>query len=153
MAALARQLSENEVMGFGCNWGGLAAADNAGVKGLKYDPRLYLLRVGCIGQLDPAVMARAFLEGANGLILIGCPPEDCHHSFGLDHTWSRVTMIKKLSSFSGFDRRRIALAHVDLNHPEQYIASVESFIQQINALGPIEKTEANRKNWPGFTPR
>ncbi len=150
VAALARQLSDNEVMGFGCNWGGLAAADNAGVKGLKYDPRLYLLRVGCIGQLDPAVMARAFLEGANGLILIGCPPEDCHHSFGLDHTWSRVTMIKKLLSFSGFDRKRIALAHVDLNHPEQYIASVESFIQQINALGPIERNEANREKLAGI---
>jgi heterodisulfide reductase subunit A2 len=150
VAALAGQLSENEVMGFGCNWGGLAAADNAGVKGLKYDPRLYLLRVGCIGQLDPAVMARAFLEGANGLILIGCPPEDCHHSFGLDHTWSRVTMIKKLLSFSGFDRRRIALAHVDLNRPEDYIASVESFIQQINALGPIERTEANREKLAGI---
>jgi heterodisulfide reductase subunit A-like polyferredoxin/coenzyme F420-reducing hydrogenase delta subunit len=150
VAALAQLLADDEVMAFGCNWGGLAAADNAGVKGLKYDPRLYLLRVGCIGQLDPAVMARAFVEGANGLILIGCPPEDCHHSFGLDHTWSRVNMIKKLLAFSGFDRRRIALAHVDLNQPEEYIASVESFIRQINALGPIEKTDRNREKLAGL---
>lgn len=150
VATLARLLADNEVMAFGCNWGGLAAADNAGIKGLKYDHRLYLLRVGCIGQLDPAVMARAFLEGANGLILIGCPPEDCHHSFGLDHTWSRVNMIKKLMSFCGFDRRRIALAHVDLNHPEDYIAAVESFIKQINLLGPIAKTDRNREKLAGI---
>ncbi len=150
VAALAKLLSEDEVMAFGCNWGGLAAADNAGVKGLKYDPRLYLLRVGCIGQLDPSVMARAFLEGTNGLILIGCPPEDCHHSFGLDHTWSRVNMIKKLLAFSGFDRRRIALAHVDLNQPEEYIATVESFIRQIHDLGPIEKTPQNREKLAGI---
>ena len=150
VAALARLLSDEEVMAFGCNWGGLAAADNAGVKGMKYDPRLYLLRVGCIGQLDPAVMARAFLEGANGLMLIGCPPEDCHHSFGLDHTWSRVNMIKKLLGFSGFDRRRIALAHVDLNQPEEYIASVESFIRLIKGLGPIEKTPLNQEKLAGI---
>ncbi len=150
VAALARLLSEDEVMAFGCNWGGLAAADNAGVKGLKYDSRLYLLRVGCIGQLDPSVMARAFLEGANGLMLIGCPPEDCHHSFGLDHTWSRVTMLKKLLGLSGFDRRRIALAHVDLNQPEEYIAAVESFIHQIHDLGPIEKTPQNREKLSGI---
>jgi heterodisulfide reductase subunit A2 len=150
VAALAKLLAEEEVMAFGCNWGGLAAADNAGVKGLKYDPRLYLLRVGCIGQLDPGVLARAFMEGANGLILIGCPPEDCHHSFGLDHTWSRVNMIKKLLAFSGFDRRRLALAHVDLNQPEEYITTVESFIRQIKALGPIEKTERNKELLAGI---
>jgi len=91
VAALAQSLAEGEVMAYGCVWGGLAAADHAGLKGLTYDPRLYLLRVGCIGQLDPSVLARAFMEGANGLILIGCPPDDCHHSYGLDHTWSRST--------------------------------------------------------------
>jgi heterodisulfide reductase subunit A-like polyferredoxin/coenzyme F420-reducing hydrogenase delta subunit len=150
VAALAKLLADDEVMGFGCNWGGLAAADNAGVKGLKYDHRFYLLRVGCIGQLDPSVMARAFLEGANGLLLIGCPPEACHHSFGLDHTWSRVVMLKKLLHFSGLDRRRIALAHADLNHPEEYIAAVESFVRQINEMGPIEKNESNREKLAGI---
>jgi len=150
VAALAKLLADDEVMGFGCNWGGLAAADNAVVKGLKYDHRFYLLRVGCIGQLDPSVMARAFLEGANGLLLIGCPPEACHHSFGLDHTWSRVVMLKKLLHFSGLDRRRIALAHADLNHPEEYIAAVESFVRQINEMGPIEKNESNREKLAGI---
>ena len=138
--ALANSLAEGEVMAYGCAWGGLAAADHAGLKGLTYDPRLYLLRVGCLGQLDPSVMARAFLEGANGLILIGCPPDNCHHSYGLDHTWSRVNLIKKLLEFCGLDRRRIALGHLDLNQPEQYIILAESFIKLINELGPIERS-------------
>ena len=59
-------------------------------------------------------------------------------------------MIKKLLAFSGFDRQRIALAHVDLNQPEEYIASVESFIRQINTLGPIEKTDRNREKLAGI---
>jgi coenzyme F420-reducing hydrogenase delta subunit/ferredoxin len=150
VATLARELAGDEVLAFGCAWGGLAAADNAGVKGLKHDPRLYMLRVSCIGQLDPSVLARAFLEGANRLLLIGCPPEDCHHSYGLDHTWSRVNLIKKLLALCGFDRRRIALAHADLNQPEEYIRTVESYVNSMAALGPIERTPENQEKLAGL---
>ena len=150
VAVLARSLGEGEVLSFGCAWGGLAAADNAGVKGLKYDSRMYMLRVSCIGQLDPAVMARALLEGAPGLLLIGCPPEECHHSYGLDHTWSRVNLIKKLLYKAGFDRRRIALAHSDLNQPQEYIQTVEAFIKTIAELGPIPRTTENLAKLQGI---
>ena len=150
VTTLARSLDPGEILAYGCYWGGLAAADNAGVKGMKYDPRMYMLRVSCIGQLDPSVMARAFLEGAPGLLLIGCPPEDCHHSYGLDHTWSRVNLIKKLLFLSGFDRERIALAHADLNQPEEYIQTVESFVAKINELGPIERSEDNLAKLKGI---
>lgn len=150
VAALAKNLAADEALAFGCAWGGLAAADNAGVKGLQYDPRMYMLRVGCIGQLDPAVMARAFMEGANGLLLVGCPPEDCHHSYGLDHTWSRVNLMKKLLALCGFDRRRIALAHADLNEPEEYIQTVESFVKMLGEMGPIERNDENQEKLRGL---
>ncbi|MCF8033368.1 MAG: hydrogenase iron-sulfur subunit [Desulfarculaceae bacterium] len=150
VSTLSKELAADEILSFGCAWGGLAAADNAGVKGLKYDPRMYMLRVGCIGQLDPSVMARAFLEGANSLLLIGCPPEDCHHSYGLDHTWSRVNLIKKLLHLCGFDRRRIALAHADLNNPEEYIRTVNSFVNQMADLGPIERNSENLEKLAGL---
>ncbi len=150
VAALARELGPGEVLAFGCNWGGQAAADNAGVKGLTYDHRLYMLPVGCVGQLDPAVMARAFLEGAPALLLIGCPPEACHHSYGLDHTWSRVNLVKKLLHLCGFDRRRIALAHADLNEPREYIETVESFLGMVADLGPIERTPENLEKLQGI---
>jgi len=139
VASLAGSLAENEVMGIGCNWGGTAAADHAGIKGMQYNERFYLLPVACIGQLDPAVMGRAFLEGANGLLLVGCPPEECHHSYGIDHTWSRVLMIKKLLNFIGLERDRIALAHADLNRPEEYVKTVNSFVTNMDRLGPIRR--------------
>lgn len=140
VAALASRLAADEVMAIGCVWGGLPAADNAGKMGLKYDPRLHLMGVPCVGQIDPCVMARAFKEGASGLILIGCLPEECHHSYGLDHAWSRVNVIKKLLTLAGVDRRRIALAHADLNKPDEFIITVESFIRNVNALGPLGRT-------------
>jgi len=144
VAALANRLEADEVLAYGCYWAGLPAADNAGMKGLKYDSRLHVLGIPCVGQLDPCIMARAFLEGAPGLLIIGCMPEDCHHSHGIDHAWRRVNVIKKLLTLSGFDRRRCALAHADLNRPEDFVRTVESFVRTIAMLGPIERTELNR---------
>ena len=137
--ALARQLEEGQIMGFGCNWGGGAAADHAGLKGLKHDSRFHLMTVSCIGQLDPIVIGRAFLNGANGLLLLGCPPEECHHSYGLDHTWSRINLVKKLLTLAGLNRRRVALAHVDINDPEGFVMAVNNFMIDMDALGPMEK--------------
>jgi len=142
VAALALSLGEGEVMGFGCSWGGCAAADHAGLEGLRYDPRFHLLPVGCLGQLDPSVMARAFLEGANGLLLIGCPPEECHHSYGLDHSCSRANIVKKLLSLCGIERERIALAHGNMSKPEMYVRTVESFLARMDQLGPINRDES-----------
>ncbi|MEW6262610.1 MAG: hydrogenase iron-sulfur subunit [Thermodesulfobacteriota bacterium] len=139
VAALAGSLAEGEVMAFGCNWGGAAAADHAGLRGHRYDARLYVLTVGCIGQLDPTVMGRALLEGANGLLLVGCPPEECHHSYGLDHTWSRVNLIKKLLGLCGLERERIALAHTDMNRPERFTQTVAGFMSILERLGPIRR--------------
>jgi coenzyme F420-reducing hydrogenase delta subunit/ferredoxin len=138
--ALASSLTDGQVLGFGCNWGGGAAADNAGLKGLKYDGRFHLLQVSCIGQLDPAVLGQAFLSGANGVLLLGCPPEECHHSYGLDHTWSRVNLMKKLLSLSGLDRRRAALAHIDINDPQSYVNAVNYFMAEMDKMGPIHRT-------------
>jgi heterodisulfide reductase subunit A2 len=144
VAALSQQLEPGEVVSMACLWGGLPAADHAYRKKLTYDPSLHIIGVPCVGQIDPAVMARAFLEGAPGLILIGCDPEGCHHSYGIDHTWNRVSLIKKLFSLCGIDRRRIALAHADLNKPEEFVQTANSFTALIKALGPIEKTKANQ---------
>ncbi len=146
VTALARSLAPDEVMGFGCQWSGAAAADQAGLRGLKYSERFYFLPVRCLGQIDPVVMGRAFLEGANGLLLIGCHPEECHHSYGIDHTWSRVWVMKKLLALCGIERERIALAHSDITKPDQYVRTVESFIETVDDLGPmLRKADSQSK--------
>jgi coenzyme F420-reducing hydrogenase delta subunit/ferredoxin len=145
VASLASQLSNDEFVAFACSWAGLPAADNAGNRGLKYNPGIHIIGVPCVGQIDTSVMARAFLEGSPGLLLIGCVPEDCHHSFGVDHAWSRVNLMKKLFTLCGFERGRIALAHADLNRPEEFIHTVESFSRMMKTFGGgIEKTPENQ---------
>jgi heterodisulfide reductase subunit A len=150
VAALARALGPGEILGWGCQWGGGAAADHAGLRGLQYDPRFHLLPIGCIGQLDAVVMGRALVEGAAGVLLIGCPPEECHHSYGLDHTWSRVNLIKKLLSLTGLERQRIALAHCDLNKPEQFVKTVQGYLADMDALGPIPDDPATQEKLAGL---
>ena len=145
VGSLARSLADTEVMGFGCQWSGAASADQAGLRGLSYNQGFYLLPVRCLGQIDPVVMGRAFLDGANGLLLIGCNPEECHHSYGIDHTWSRVWVLKKLLSLCGLERERIALAHTDITKPEQFVNTVESFMKTMAKLGPIQRDAETQK--------
>lgn len=140
ISTLASSLGAGDIPGYGCNWGGAAAADHAGLKGMKHDKRFHMLPVGCIGQLDPCLFGRAFLEGANGLLLLGCPPEECHHSYGVDHAWSRVNLLKKLLSLCGIERERIALAHVDINNSEGFVSAVNSYMALMDRMGPIERT-------------
>ena len=144
VAELAGRLQADECMAFACGWGGLPAADVAGKQGMHYDPRMYILGVPCVGQIDACAMARALKEGAPGLLLIGCLPETCHHSYGIDHAWSRVSTIKKLLTLCGFDRERIALAHADLNSPADFTKTVDSFTRTIAAMGPIPRNTENQ---------
>ncbi len=136
---LAKQLTDNEVIAFSCAWGGTPAADNAGKKGIKYNPGVHIVGVTCVGQIDPSVLASSFANGAPGVILIGCDPGDCHHSYGIDHAWIRVNVVKKLLTMCGIDRRRIALAHADLNKPEEFATAVENFARTIESIGPVAK--------------
>ncbi|MBI9078056.1 MAG: hydrogenase iron-sulfur subunit, partial [Desulfatibacillum sp.] len=141
--ALAKELAPGEVVAFGCTWGGYAAADNVAKEGLEMDPRLHMIYVPCVGQIDATVMAKALVEGANGVILFGCVPEECHHSFGVDHGWSRVNMLKKLLGLCGFDRRRVALAHADFNDPAGFVRTVQGYTDLIGGMEPIERSPQN----------
>ncbi|MEJ2069921.1 MAG: hypothetical protein P8X58_05850 [Syntrophobacterales bacterium] len=103
VTALAQSLGPEEVMGFGCQWSGAASADQAGLRGLTYSDRFYLL------------------------------PD------GLDHSWSRVWVLKKLLGLCGLERDRIALAHSDITKPEEYINTVQSFLKTMDRFGPIQR--------------
>ncbi len=143
-ASLSNQMADDEFVTFACSWSALPAADNAGVRNLKYDHKGHIIGVPCVGLIDASVMAKAFVEGAPGVLIVGCVPEDCHHSFGVDHAWSRINLMKKLFSLCGFERQRIAFAHSDLNRPEEFANTMGSFSKTVASLGPIENTPENK---------
>jgi heterodisulfide reductase subunit A-like polyferredoxin/coenzyme F420-reducing hydrogenase delta subunit len=139
------RMNNDEALAFLCGWGGLAAADLAGIKGFEYTSRIFPVAVNCLGSIDPLILSMAFLNGAAGILLIGCPPGVCHYAHGVDHSWIRVNFIKKLLHLAGIERERIALGYVDVNKPEDYIRMVESFMEILEKLGPMPRDEQTRK--------
>jgi heterodisulfide reductase subunit A len=144
--AVLSEMRERDVLGFACNWGGQGAAEMVSVKVLRYPSRLFMVTVRCLGSIDPAALSMAFLNGANYILLAGCTPAaSCHYGYGIDHTWFRMLFLEKLLSLSGLDRRRISLGYVDVNEPEVFVQMVESFLDEADQLGPIERTRQQRE--------
>ncbi len=145
--AVLSQMNENDALGFACNWGGQGAAEMAAIKGLKYPSRLFMVTVRCLGGIDPTILSMAFLNGANHIMLAGCPPAaSCHYGYGIDHTWFRVLFIEKLLSLAGLERRRLSLGYVDVNEPEVFVRMARSFLDEADRLGPIERTPQCRQS-------
>lgn len=144
--ALMARMQENEILGFVCGWGGLASAEQAGVKGLTYPQGIYLTPVNCLGSLDPFILSMAFMNGVKGIMLAGCTPKhSCHYHYGVDHCWYRVNAMKKLLSLAGLERRRISMGYVEPNEPESFVRMVESHLESLEKLPPMpmdDKTKA-----------
>jgi len=145
---LAR-MQENEGLGFICSWGGLGAADLAGVKGLSYPSGIYLIPVNCLGSIDPSIFSMAFVNGVNSILLAGCTPTaSCHYVYGVDHCWYRVNIMKKLLTLAGLERRRITMGYVDVNEPEAFVRMVESHLDGMQKLAPISRDDKTKtKLW------
>jgi heterodisulfide reductase subunit A len=144
-AVLAR-MKEDDVLGFICSWGGLASADQVGVRNLSYSSRLYLIPVNCLGSIDPTIFSMAFLNGANGILVAGCPPMvSCHYEYGVDHAWYRINVMKKLLSLAGVERRRLAMGYVDVNQPESLVRMVESYLDGMDRLAPLDRENEKLK--------
>ena len=146
LQAILPRMQNNEILAFVCSRGGQSAADLAGIQGLSYSSRVYLVPVTCLGSIDPTILSMAFLNGANGILLAGCPPiAPCSYGYGVDHTWHRVDLMKKLLAMCGVERQRIALGYVDVNQPEAFVRLTEAFLDQLNDMGPLDCSEDQKK--------
>jgi coenzyme F420-reducing hydrogenase delta subunit/NAD-dependent dihydropyrimidine dehydrogenase PreA subunit len=144
--AILARMQGNEILAFVCSWGGQSAAELAAIQGLSYSSRVYLVPVTCLGSIDPTILSMAFLNGANGILLAGCPPPaTCHCGYGVDHTWHRVNLMKKLLAMCGLERNRIALGYVDVKQPEAFVHMTNAFLDHLNALGPLDRSEEQKK--------
>ncbi len=144
--AIISRMEKTDVLGFACSWGGQGAAELAAARKLTYPSKLFMVPVRCLGTIDPTILSMAFLNGANFIMLAGCPPtSSCHFGYGVDHTWFRVNLIKKLMSMSGLESERISLGYVDVNEPEAFVGMVNSFLDVADRIGPIDRNEERRK--------
>ncbi len=128
---------EPRVVAFLCNWCSYTGADLAGTSRKKYPTNLLPIRVMCSGRVDPEFILKAFREGADGVIILGCHPGDCHYINGNHKTLGRFPILKKLVQQFGIHPDRLRLEWVSASEGDRYAVVVAEMTEQVRKLGPL----------------
>jgi F420-non-reducing hydrogenase iron-sulfur subunit len=131
---------EPKLIGMLCNWCSYSAADLAGSSKLLYPPNLKVVRVACSGRVDPSFVLEAFARGADGVLICGCHPGDCHYISGNSKALARIQLIQHITTDFGIEPERLRLEWVSAQQAERYVEIVNEMIAGLRALGPL--------NWP-----
>jgi len=128
---------EPRIVGFLCRWCSYNGADLAGTSRMKYPPNLIPIKTNCSGRVDPTHVMKAFAEGADGVLISGCHPGDCHYINGNWRTAGRYPMMKKLLEQLNIDPRRLRLEWVSAAEGDKWARVVTEFIEEVRELGPL----------------
>jgi len=124
------------IVGFLCNWCSYAGADLAGMSKLPVPASFFPIRVMCSSRLDPGLVLTAFLRGADGVLVAGCHPGDCHYDTGNFYTRRRQALLKAVIGTLGLEPERIQLSWVSASEGKRFSEVVNQFDQLIRGLGP-----------------
>ena len=124
------------IVGFLCNWCTYAAADLAGSTKLEVSPSLTVVRVMCSSRVDHNLLLTTFFKGADGILIAGCHPGDCHYGKGNYYTRRRYAVLKKVMEGLGLEPERLQLSWVSASEGNRYADVVNAFSEKIKALGP-----------------
>ena len=127
---------EPTIIGFTCNWCSYRAADTAGTARVKYAPNVRLIRLMCSGRLDPTFVFKAFANGADGVMVTGCHPGDCHYVEGNYKALRRYRLLKRLLQQYGIEEERVRLEWVSASEGARFAEVVDDMTERIRALGP-----------------
>jgi F420-non-reducing hydrogenase iron-sulfur subunit len=128
---------EPKIVAFFCNWCTYLAADLAGTSRLKYAPNILVIRTMCSGRIDPQFVLDAFVRGADGVLIGGCHPGDCHYQEGNYKTLRRVTMLRRVLREMGIEDERFRLEWISASEAERLKTAVNDMVEKVRALGPL----------------
>ena len=126
------------IVAFLCNWCSYAGADLAGTGRQQYPPNIRVIRVPCSGRINPIYIIRALVDGADGVMVSGCHPGDCHYLAGNMYARRRFTVLKKLLSTAGLNPDRVHFTWVSASEGARFAQVVTEVTEQVRALGPNE---------------
>lgn len=124
------------IIAFLCNWCSYAGADLTGTSRIQYSPNVKALRVNCSSRVDPTFVIKALMSGADGVLVAGCHPGDCHYKSGNLYTRRRVMMLKTLLETIGIPPDRLRLEWVSASEATKFANVVNDFVDEIKELGP-----------------
>jgi len=125
-----------KIVAFLCNWCSYTGADLAGTSRMKYAPNIRIVRVMCSGRVEPTFIMKSFREGADGVIILGCHPGDCHYHEGNYKCLRRYHLLKKYFKQMGLEDGRLRLEWISASEGKQFAELVDEFTHQITELGP-----------------
>ncbi len=128
---------EPKIAGFLCNWCSYTGADLAGTSRKKYSPNVRVVRVMCSGRVDPTFVLKAFDAGADGVLICGCHPGDCHYAEGNYKTVRRIALLKKMLSQLGIEDERVRLEWVSASEGDRFASIVDDMTEKVRRLGPF----------------
>ena len=129
---------EPRVVCFFCKWCTYAGADLAGTSRKQYPPNGVAVRVNCSGRVDPQHILWAFREGADGVLLGGCHPGDCHYQDGNYNTMRRLSLLKPMLKELGIDPDRVRLEWISAAEGDKLVRVMNEFVDEIRELGPMD---------------
>lgn len=132
-----------KIVAFLCSWCSYVGADLAGTSRITYPENVRLIRVPCSGRIDPVFVLRSLQEGADGVLISGCHPGDCHYNEGNYYARRRMLMLRKLLEFVGIESERVQVSWVSASEGGKWAEVVTAVTAGINRLGPIRTTSAN----------
>lgn len=136
---------EPKIVGFLCNWCSYTGADLAGTSRIKYLPNVRVIRMMCSGRLDPTFVLKAFQQGADGVLIAGCHPGDCHYANGNMKTLRRYPLLQRTLDQLGIEPARLKLEWVSASEGERYKEVINGFTEQVRALGPLNSQTCDPK--------
>ncbi len=138
---------EPNIVAFLCNWCSYAGADLAGTSRIQYPYNIKVIRVMCSGRVNPLYILNALQQGADGVLVSGCHPGDCHYMEGNMYARRRLGLLKDMLEFVGVDSRRFQMSWVSASEPNKWKDVVEKLVEETRELGPFEQFQRNMINW------
>ena len=127
---------EPNIVAFLCNWCSYAGADLAGTSRIKYPPNVKVIRVMCSGRVNPLFVINALQQGADGVLIGGCHPGDCHYAQGNYFARRRIAVLKKLLEFIGIEPERVHMAWVSAAEGQKFADVIKEVTDHVKKIGP-----------------
>ncbi len=127
---------------FACNWCSYAGADTAGVSRIRHQPHFRMIRVMCSGRIQPGFVLRAFEKGADGVLVSGCHPGDCHYVFGNERAVEQFERTRNVVRLLGIEDERLRLEWISAAEGARFAAVIDDFIDRVRSLGPSPLTRS-----------
>jgi F420-non-reducing hydrogenase iron-sulfur subunit len=134
---------EPVIVGFTCNWCSYRAADLAGTARVKYPPNIRLIRLMCSGRLDPTFVLKALSSGADGVMITGCHPGECHYLEQNYKALRRYLLLRRTLAAMGLEPERVKLVWASAAEGVKLASEIGTFVEEIRELGPLNWGKTN----------